>query len=1370
MKKNLLFLLLGLLCGLPGRGQLPVYPTVFSSTTDDRVISATFDAQGRTYVLGYTGYGIVYGPQTPPAIRTAAGSVPFTASNGGNYFVAVYGPGGLELQRSLGGTYDLRSIAVDKAGNVFITGRQTQYTFVLQKLSPALLPLWSLTYGTSGGAWGNKVLVDRQGNAYVAGTAQNWSIFGLVLRQHSCCSENDFIIKVDPQGVLQWVRAGGDGGATQDPLSVGNSLAFDRAGNVVMVGRLTGIANYGSTTLAGGNGCVLAVKYSPAGTVLWARAYGNVGNNVGSASATDVTTDEFDNLYLCGSFGNTQHFGTVTLPSPTYNADALLLKLDARGEPLWAQAGGYRPGTNLSGSNYGSVAYRAGQLRVAGYSEMTPLQYDASPVVASYLADGRRVWQTTLDARNVGAVNAVLLDADQITHAFGYFKGTLRAGAASFASFGQQDGFYVQLLDSARHNLPCTIRGTVYHDANRDCQANAAEPRLGGIVLMAEPGPYFAITDSLGRYAIATDTGRYTVRQLLPQLPGHTIAPVCPAGNSSGPWALAAPGALAAGVDFGDDPPHDAYLTSSVSAGRRRRCAPGTTAVNYGNLGVVAAPVAQVSVKLPRYVVFKLANRPYTRLADSTYVFAVGPLAPGQTGTILIRDSVACGNPTILGLTVCTRAWITPGIVLNRPAGWNQASLQVRGRVVPGNVVRFAVRNEGVGATTDSLALRIYQNTQLALTHRFALPAGDSLVLRVPAQGAVVRLEADQPAAHPLSRQTSATVEVAALRPAGGAPSPAMAAFPPAPPAPSVAEECLPIVDSHDPNDKQVVPAGLTPQHDTPFDVPLRYQVRFENTGTAPAYRVVVVDTLAATLDLRTLRVGAASHPVRWKLSGKARPVLTFTFDPIDLPARSASAAGSQGFVQFTIQPLPGLPDYTVIRNYADIYFDYNPPVRTDTTRNRLHNLPLVVSPGSALSYSAVLASPTLLALAPGQGRVGAAVTLTGQRLVAGGVPSQVFFNGIPAPGLSATATSLLVRVPAGATTGRAKVLTADGATQSSTDFVVYQAPTLAAPAEARPGDLITLTGTSFSPVPAQDTVLFNGLRATVQQASATALQVVVPATATTGRVRLSTLGGSAETTQPFVVWYPPTIGQVLPAKARAGALVTIMGTNFATVAARNVVSFGPGAGPVLLATAGSVQVRVPATAASGPVRLETPGGVATAAGFVFLPAPEVVAVSPARGSVGTTVTLTGRNFLTDGLADTILFAGLPARVLSATASSVQMVVPKGTHTAPVTVAGAGGRGSSPTPFEVLTLTPDEAIEAYPNPTPGTLTVDWSRAEFTVLDLAVYDALGRRVLHQALPADGPTSRALPLESYRPGMYVLVLQTSQGRVLKPFSRW
>jgi hypothetical protein len=59
--------------------------------------------------------------------------------------------------------------------------------------------------------------------------------------------------------------------------------------------------------------------------------------------------------------------------------------------------------------------------------------------------------------------------------------------------------------------------------------------------------------------------------------------------------------------------------------------------------------------------------------------------------------------------------------------------------------------------------------------------------------------------------------------------------------------------------------------------------------------------------------------------------VLTIRFPGIQLPDSIANEPASHGFVQFRLKQMPGLPDKTMIRNRAGIFFDLNPVVLTNT-------------------------------------------------------------------------------------------------------------------------------------------------------------------------------------------------------------------------------------------------------------------------------------------------------------------------------------------------------------------------------------------------------------------------------------------------------
>jgi len=139
---------------------------------------------------------------------------------------------------------------------------------------------------------------------------------------------------------------------------------------------------------------------------------------------------------------------------------------------------------------------------------------------------------------------------------------------------------------------------------------------------------------------------------------------------------------------------------------------------------------------------------------------------------------------------------------------------------------------------------------------------------------------------------------------------------------------------SYDPNDKLVNPGRENKE--TLFEEELIYTIRFQNTGNDVAYDVVVLDTLDDNLDASTFEILSSSHPKRLLASMEANRYLTFNFKDIFLPDSTTNLEGSQGYISYVINPIDGLPEKTVIRNTASIYFDSNPPIVTNTTENVL--------------------------------------------------------------------------------------------------------------------------------------------------------------------------------------------------------------------------------------------------------------------------------------------------------------------------------------------------------------------------------------------------------------------------------------------------
>ena len=184
-----------------------------------------------------------------------------------------------------------------------------------------------------------------------------------------------------------------------------------------------------------------------------------------------------------------------------------------------------------------------------------------------------------------------------------------------------------------------------------------------------------------------------------------------------------------------------------------------------------------------------------------------------------------------------------------------------------------------------------------------------------------------------------------------------------------------------DPNDKQTIGAG--DEHWIAPDMPIVYTVRFENMATAslPAQQVVITDQLDANLDWSTFELlnisfnntdvvvppGLQTYATQTHVATDPNPVLVeaslnaetgvvqwvmTTVDPITgeliedplpgfLPPNNDLHQG-EGSVMFTVFPAADSADGTVIENTAEIVFDVNEPIVTNTVSNRVDFAPPV--------------------------------------------------------------------------------------------------------------------------------------------------------------------------------------------------------------------------------------------------------------------------------------------------------------------------------------------------------------------------------------------------------------------------------------------
>ncbi|MFT7250445.1 MAG: putative repeat protein (TIGR01451 family), partial [Flavobacterium sp.] len=136
------------------------------------------------------------------------------------------------------------------------------------------------------------------------------------------------------------------------------------------------------------------------------------------------------------------------------------------------------------------------------------------------------------------------------------------------------------------------------------------------------------------------------------------------------------------------------------------------------------------------------------------------------------------------------------------------------------------------------------------------------------------------------------------------------------------------VIGSYDPNDKMEAHGETININSFTADDYLYYTIRFQNTGTADAINVEIQDALNSQLNPTTLRMIDASHDY---VLIKNNNQLTWKFADINLPSDSVSEELSQGYVSFKIKPNPGFVVNDMIPNTAEIYFDFNPAIITNT-------------------------------------------------------------------------------------------------------------------------------------------------------------------------------------------------------------------------------------------------------------------------------------------------------------------------------------------------------------------------------------------------------------------------------------------------------
>ncbi|MEM7371394.1 MAG: T9SS type A sorting domain-containing protein [Bacteroidota bacterium] len=486
-------------------------------------------------------------------------------------------------------------------------------------------------------------------------------------------------------------------------------------------------------------------------------------------------------------------------------------------------------------------------------------------------------------------------------------------------------------------NGPCGIddeyflSGYAYYDINLNCQNDSIDLAGQYEIIQAMPGPFYGSTDEFGNYLLSIDTGTYSI-SVFPSRPGwqsctiNIQATVLPSDSTVFVQDL--------GIHRDSCPD----LSLELSGFWSRRCFPGTISLDYCNWGINPTHQTKLFVRLPQYLTLLSSSLPFSYLPDSTLEIDIGTVSSLNCGSVQLHTEVSCSSIELLEIVQCVDAWMdSPDLCPPSAPNWSGASLMIQ-QACRDSLNRFSVINIGQADMADSSQYRIFADDALVQTGNLSLQQGDTLLFDIQSTGQMFRLEVEQEEHHPQNSMVSAalegcTVSLDSLSSKGFLDN---YPLPIRHPGPTFAAMCRPIIGAYDPNDKQVVPQGFGNNGLTRPGSRLQYLVRFQNTGNDTAFNIFIIDTLSANLDLRTLEIEATSHPYRLEVNGYEQAVLHFYFDNILLPDSNINEAASHGFIQFSIDHHSSAPLDTEIKNFADIYFDFNLPIRTNHTLNTL--------------------------------------------------------------------------------------------------------------------------------------------------------------------------------------------------------------------------------------------------------------------------------------------------------------------------------------------------------------------------------------------------------------------------------------------------
>jgi len=290
----------------------------FGGKEHDEGVDIAVDATGAIYIAGtFTGTA-QFGRHT------------LTSAGGTDLFVAKLDKNGAFLWAKRGGGTEYDSgagIGVDGEGNAYVIGHFTDkanfgHTALTTSRSTELFLvrlskdgdfLWAIRPGSD---LGRDIAVDKAGNTYITGYFSKRIYFGSIYMRSSGGGDI-YVAKLNKDGKFQWVTKAGSRSSEE-----GTGIGVDASGNIYVTGIFRNSVKFGNSTLtSAGESDLFVARLSKDGDFVWARRAGGALSDQGNSIAVDGK----GSYIVTGSFSGKARFGSQALSS-TEKSDVFIAK------------------------------------------------------------------------------------------------------------------------------------------------------------------------------------------------------------------------------------------------------------------------------------------------------------------------------------------------------------------------------------------------------------------------------------------------------------------------------------------------------------------------------------------------------------------------------------------------------------------------------------------------------------------------------------------------------------------------------------------------------------------------------------------------------------------------------------------------------------------------------------------------------------------------------------------------------------------------------------------------------------------------------------------------------------------------------------